>query len=488
MRIAAQAASWACLLSACGELSPEVSERFLSAQLPRPYDAPRFSFAERGPISVARPVTVPGFAILPATPGAQGYVVRNGVTPYAFDGIDSPGGDPFVTDTIEGALPFAFPYFGTEYAAGTPLLIASSGSIWLDPPPDLWPLPSLQEMQVLLPSFQAPPTFLAPFWGSWVYLSGLDGHADGLTVSASLAKYTLAWVADYSSDGTGAGATGDWGGAELALYPSGRIRVRYAGPGGPQVNVGIQDASRSRGMAAGCAPDCGVGDGIVYTFYPEELAHPELAMRSERLPPVILTTTATPAFELGYSIHNSGTAPASVVLTLLYRDDTALRESINPYSPQDLYLTSGVYGGGLAGSIAGPAFDVGPGQTIAGVASFDLTGHCLYCLLDLYAAPADPEDDDGDRLLPLGAAWLFGEAEILTTALPDAPVGQAYQVQLESNVPLSWESLSLPPFLALSSDGVLSGTPTSAGVYSVDVTAGSPATTTARRTFSLTVR
>jgi hypothetical protein len=494
MRTLSGSAAWAaCLLSvsACGGLESEVSEHalapFFRGPLPRPLAEPDI-FAEHAPITPARPATDPHFTIAPPAAGAEGYVLRSGVTPYAFDQV-LPVSDPFPSDptfpmpedvTLTSAIPFAFPYFGTRYPENTSVAIDSSGAMMLDPGAVDWPLLA---QTVVLPSIGAAPALLAPFWGPLIYPDGaitrIEGHLDGVTVTDAPDKFVVAWVADLWSSG---GGFGSWGGAELSLYPSGRIRMRYSG-GGP-ANIGIQDASRQRGVSPSCAPNCTVADGAVYTFYPRELPHPELALSSDPLAAQSVSTTATLALDLGYRITNSGSATAAVVLTLLYRDDSG-----EPDLSSSLFLTTGVDGRLLAQSLSGPTLSVAPGQTVAGRANFDLTNRCLYCTLALYAAPANPEDDDGDRLLTLGSTWLLRQAQIVTTALPDGVAGEPYRFQLSGNLPLlGWWSQDLPSFLSLSTDGVLTGIPVARGAYTFTVSAGTASTTDDSKTFTLTVR
>ncbi|PJN29725.1 right-handed parallel beta-helix repeat-containing protein [Kitasatospora sp. CB02891] len=70
---------------------------------------------------------------------------------------------------------------------------------------------------------------------------------------------------------------------------------------------------------------------------------------------------------------------------------------------------------------------------------------------------------------------------IITTGIPCATVGQPYQQQLQAytpdpGAPLTWSLVSgpLPPGLTLSADGVLSGTPTTAGDFPVRIQVSSP--------------
>ena len=77
---------------------------------------------------------------------------------------------------------------------------------------------------------------------------------------------------------------------------------------------------------------------------------------------------------------------------------------------------------------------------------------------------------------------------ITTTALPDATVGTPYSCQLTASgtSPITFSAANLPDGLSLSSDGLLSGTPTAAGSYSITVTAANAADS-AQATLSLTV-
>ena len=60
-----------------------------------------------------------------------------------------------------------------------------------------------------------------------------------------------------------------------------------------------------------------------------------------------------------------------------------------------------------------------------------------------------------------------------TSSLPDGALGEAYEAMLyaSGSKPISWSATGLPSGLSLSSDGILSGTPSGAGEYSVAVKA-----------------
>jgi Putative Ig domain len=66
-----------------------------------------------------------------------------------------------------------------------------------------------------------------------------------------------------------------------------------------------------------------------------------------------------------------------------------------------------------------------------------------------------------------------GSVSITTTSLPNGVVGQAYSVQLQGSNVASWSVMSgtLPDGITLSTSGLLSGTPTTAGTYSFTVEA-----------------
>jgi hypothetical protein len=84
--------------------------------------------------------------------------------------------------------------------------------------------------------------------------------------------------------------------------------------------------------------------------------------------------------------------------------------------------------------------------------------------------------------------------EITTTSLPAGTVGQAYSAQLNAQggtPPYSWSITagSLPPGLSLSSDGVISGTPTQEGSFTFTVTVQDSAQppNQASRQFTITI-
>lgn len=77
-----------------------------------------------------------------------------------------------------------------------------------------------------------------------------------------------------------------------------------------------------------------------------------------------------------------------------------------------------------------------------------------------------------------GPGATFEWVEILTTSLGNFRVGQPMNQQLRAVAPgnpsLTWSSNDLPPGLSLSSTGVLSGTPTQLGSYTISVTVTNP--------------
>lgn len=89
---------------------------------------------------------------------------------------------------------------------------------------------------------------------------------------------------------------------------------------------------------------------------------------------------------------------------------------------------------------------------------------------------------------------ISGGLSITTAALPNGVTGQAYSVTLAgsggsgNSANYSWSATGLPSTLTLSTAGVLSGTPTATGVYSVTITLRDTSTSqTASSTLSLTV-
>jgi hypothetical protein len=98
-------------------------------------------------------------------------------------------------------------------------------------------------------------------------------------------------------------------------------------------------------------------------------------------------------------------------------------------------------------------------------------------------------------LLPGVATGQIGGGTLTITTSPTLPVGTPgtpYSVTLAASggtQPYTWVALSLPPFLTLSVGGVLSGTPTTANLYTltIQVTDSSSPQNTAAQTFSLTI-
>jgi len=71
------------------------------------------------------------------------------------------------------------------------------------------------------------------------------------------------------------------------------------------------------------------------------------------------------------------------------------------------------------------------------------------------------------------ALKVYAALEITTTSLPNIKIGYAYSAALTATggkSPLTWNATDLPPGLACSTAGVISGTPTASGNFSVTVT------------------
>ncbi len=66
-----------------------------------------------------------------------------------------------------------------------------------------------------------------------------------------------------------------------------------------------------------------------------------------------------------------------------------------------------------------------------------------------------------------------GDLNILTTSIPDGEVGVPYSVQLQGENVDSWSLTTgvLPPGIGLNRDGLLSGTPSLAGIFPFTVSA-----------------
>jgi hypothetical protein len=79
---------------------------------------------------------------------------------------------------------------------------------------------------------------------------------------------------------------------------------------------------------------------------------------------------------------------------------------------------------------------------------------------------------------------------IVTPSLPGGLVGQTYSQQLAATggtLPYTWSSGNLPPGLTLSTAGVLSGTPTTAGTYTLSLQVKDGSSATATKSLSLTI-
>jgi hypothetical protein len=145
-----------------------------------------------------------------------------------------------------------------------------------------------------------------------------------------------------------------------------------------------------------------------------------------------------------------------------YRGDGKLYQTWGTY-----YLIQPLEGAGIAfllylvirgGFLAGTGLDLKTVNlfgicAIAGLAGA-FSDTAFLKLREVFQVLFKPQDNRGGKDAP----------KILSTTLPDGKVGQAYQATLQANggtAPLKWTvTPALPAGLTLSTDGVISGTPT----------------------------
>jgi hypothetical protein len=446
-------------------------------------------FSEVAAPVFARPAVDPNFVIVAPRPmGTGGYSTKMGFTAYGLSQLAA-GSDPFCCTTtmfehggspanasFTGTLPYDFPFFGRTYPAGTLVGFDSNGAITLGT------ATAAAGVATAFPSAAIPPATIAPMWGSLLYYQFSMSNAmfiaiDGVTAAVDAAgNYVVRFTAQPAA------WADNWMAAEMTLFPTGRIQIRYASQAGVEatgvVNIGIQDESGTAGISPACAPNCFPEDGTVINFFPPDLPHSDLAITSTTVLPAQILVPETgglglPSYDLSvsYQVENHGTADATVALDLLVAQSYAIDGAAGTL-PDGFLITFPFPMPGQqarAWSVPGPTVLVPAGGAVSGHTTFtNLPWSAVH--IGIHATSADDE-----ALVDLGLTEFvdsLGAIQVTTTALADATVGRPYSAQLTADTNgVSWTATGVPAGLSLSPAGVLSGTPSARGLYSITFTA-----------------
>jgi len=388
------------------------------------------------------------------------YLYYMGVSAY-YD-VDWEGSPTLALDnTIDGMvthnLPFAFTYFGTTYAAGTPVTVTSNGTLWFEQA-------SVSGTNTTLPQSAGPHGVIAAFWdqtrmegGGIRFIDLADAlHIEFINPSVSTVTGPP-WITRTTT-------------YVLSLMRDGRIQIRYHGGTWPtpttppmfSATIGIESPDGTGAVSLDCSPICSPPQGgTVLTFVPKSanIAGPDVMFR--RVSPA-LPTDAYPTERVTLRLEgiNRGDLIGGGTVWVLFTS----------VDPPKINLDEGF----------GPNVQLGvPGHGVRWTEDLEIPLGVVGAR-DIWAWFEDDDLFPQNNLFKLGTVTVhpyLGDILITTPSpLPMGQVGTPYSTQLQATgaTNVTWSTGSaLPAGVTLSPSGLLSGTPTETYAREFYVTADS---------------
>lgn len=326
----------------------------------------------------------------------------------------------------------------------------------------------------------APLTFTATGLPATLTLNRATGELSG-TPTTGPASYTVGLTV---SDSAGRTLTGQYG---LAIFAAAFTPLSFANISLPTGTVGVSYSGKI-GAAGGTPP---------YTF---SLAAGTPAAAGGSLP-------AGLSFGSDGTISGTPTATGTSRFTVLVTDSATVPATVSSsfsitIAPPPLSITTGT----LSSSTAGTALNISFGATggfppytfsansgIPSGATFNSNG-------TLTGTPANPgtykftvfvKDSAGTTASKdFSLTILPPPIVIQNTSLPNGQVGVAYSVQLfaiNGQTPYNWVATGTPAGITMSSGGLLSGTPTVDGPFTIAVSLTDAAGGTAQQSYNIVI-
>jgi hypothetical protein len=397
--------------------------------------------------------------------GSWSSIANNGTaTALTFPTMDD--------DTTQVTLPFDFSFFGSTVASGTQLYASTNGLLSFNGAQNAY-------MNEPIPFATGPHGFVAGFWRDLIVGTGAAWtQVSGLTGSRIL---TVEW----SNFGFN-GAT-DIVSFQIQLFEGTNLIQVQFGPNTPGTamggaTVGVEDTSGSVGSATSCTPNCPLSalpNGTLVTFTPGTMmASPDLVVSAS--PWTLGTITAGQSYMFDSTATNQGTAGSGATSVGLFLSTTN-----NPPLATDLQIGSA----DVAALSAGQSGDALVHINVPA----DANG-TYFAALIIDPTQTVNESSFTNNTYNLGQITVMPAAmaiTILTNSVPAGQVGLPYQLQFVATSPAAsstWNLVSgAVPGLNLSTSGLLSGTPASAGSYNIQVSCSAAGYTPATAHFTLTV-
>jgi hypothetical protein len=423
---------------------------------------------------IAAGLVAAGLFSVGAEASAQSYTRSSSSRTYS--SISLTGSYVSLSESDEGygsfSAPFSFTLYGATVSSGSTLYVGANGTLHLDSGVGGYTNEGI-------PSSTAPNGYVAPFWDDLVMTNG------GVYYETQGAFGSRVLVVEWNN-AANYNATSDRFSFQLRISETTNVVEFHYGPrtvaGVWDGTIGIENSTGFDGVAEICSPSCtpsSVPASTVVTLTPSG------GGGQADFTPTFVTTPPASAqeggfFTLDYEIYNGGTvaSPGGDISLFVGASPTVTTADYELAYSSFSAISSGQYGYGT--------FNITVPSGFAGT-------WYIAAIVDPYASVS--ETSETNNSYNLGSITITGQGGgsivVTTTSLPGGQIGSSYSAQLQqsgASFPFwSIVSGSLPTGLSMSTDGWISGSPSSNGFFSFRVQASESGLTPGTADLSINV-